>query len=94
MKEAPHERSGCGRFGRSPAPSEKNPGEEQVLVNLAVNARDAMPDGGRLSLETGNVRLGPSFFIQRRIEEASGNYVRIKVSDTGAGMTAEVIEQS
>ncbi len=53
-----------------------------------------MPDGGRLSLETGNVRLGPSFFIQRRIEEASGNYVRIKVSDTGAGMTAEVIEQS
>ncbi|MCF8053226.1 MAG: response regulator [Desulfobacterales bacterium] len=76
------------------SPIRADPGQiEQVLVNLAVNARDAMPDGGRLSLETGNVRLEPSFFTQRRIEEASGNYVRIKVSDTGAGMTAEVIEQ-
>ena len=58
-----------------------DPGQvEQVLVNLAVNARDAMPDGGRLVIRTANVLVTNSGDL------ASGRYVLIEVSDTGAGM--------
>jgi signal transduction histidine kinase len=54
---------------------------EQVLVNLAVNAGDAMPGGGRLLLETANVELGGV---------APGRYVRLTVTDTGVGIAAEI----
>jgi two-component system cell cycle sensor histidine kinase/response regulator CckA len=56
----------------------------QVLMNLAVNARDAMPDGGRLHIETRNVQLGAS----REMPEAvpPGNYIQLTVSDNGIGM--------
>jgi len=67
-----------------------DPGQaEQVLVNLAVNARDAMPRGGRLELQTSNVRLGKD----RGGEHPGikpGEYVMLTVSDTGVGMTPEV----
>jgi CheY-like chemotaxis protein len=66
---------------------------EQVLVNLAVNGRDAMPDGGRLEIATGAVHVDEASSRQHDGIEP-GRYVRLQVSDTGTGMTRDVAERA
>ena len=67
-----------------------DPGQfEQVLVNLAVNARDAMPEGGKLGFETANVRCDEEY-CRVHSQAKSGDYVRLSVSDSGQGMSEEV----
>jgi PAS domain S-box-containing protein len=60
---------------------------ESAILNLAINARDAMPDGGSLSIETANRRTG---FLNRRQGLEPGDYVVVAVTDTGTGMTEDV----
>jgi PAS domain S-box-containing protein len=71
-----------------------DPGQlEQVLVNLAVNARDAMRAGGSLLLQTSNVIVDEEY-VARRPDLTPGRHVRLRVSDTGSGMEPEVIERA
>ena len=66
---------------------------EQVLVNLAVNGRDAMPHGGSLVVETTNVMLDVEF-AGNHVGLSPGDYVRLTVSDSGVGMAPEVVERA
>jgi PAS domain S-box-containing protein len=69
-----------------------DPGQlEQIVMNLAVNARDAMPGGGKLTLETANVQAG-RHSCSKHADQHDQSFVLLRVSDTGCGMTEEVKE--
>ncbi len=68
-------------------PVKADPGQiEQVIVNLAVNARDAMPEGGHLTLRTRNHRLDEPYTGQGGVTVPAGDYVQLEVADSGVGM--------
>jgi nitrogen-specific signal transduction histidine kinase len=71
-------------------PVKADPGQvEQVLMNLAINARDAMPQGGRITMQTANVQISPD--QGRDLDLPAGYYVMLVVSDTGHGMDAATL---
>ncbi len=65
---------------------------ENAMLNLAINARDAMPDGGKLTIETKNVQIGEWLAAERDI--ASGDFVAIRMTDTGIGMSPDVVARA
>ncbi len=66
---------------------------EQVVTNLAINACEAMPDGGKLTIDTGNI-LADETYAASRPDLKAGRYVRLRVSDTGTGMSRETLAQA
>ena len=65
---------------------------ENVLVNLVINARDAMPEGGKLTVETANAHLDDTY-VRQFGDVAAGQYVLLSVTDTGVGMTNDLLQR-
>ena len=65
---------------------------ENAILNLAINARDAMPGGGRLTIETANVYLDEAY-VQRFGDVAAGQYVMLSVTDSGSGIPSDILEK-
>jgi PAS domain S-box-containing protein len=80
---------GAGLWATTADPSQI----EEAILNLAINARDAMPTGGRLTIETANVCLDDQYASQHA-DVTAGEYVLLAVSDSGAGMEPEVVERA
>ena len=75
-------------------PANTDPSQiEDALLNLALNARDAMPEGGTIAIETANVHLDAQS-AARYTEVSKGDYVTLTVTDTGIGMSTEVVERA
>ncbi len=73
---------------------EADPGQiEQVIMNLVINSRDAMLEGGKLTIETANVNLDETYFSVREMEGLPGSYVMLAVTDTGPGMDEETLSR-
>ncbi|WP_176592084.1 CHASE3 domain-containing protein [Sphingobium sp. EM0848] len=66
---------------------------EAAIINLCVNSRDAMPSGGRLTIETANAHLDDAY-VAVQDDVAAGQYVMVSVTDTGTGMPPEVVERA
>ncbi|MEX2409158.1 MAG: ATP-binding protein, partial [Rhodovibrionaceae bacterium] len=82
------------RFAEALNPAYADPGQlENAILNLAINARDAMPGGGKLILETANVEIDEDYAEQDQ-ELQPGDYVCIDITDTGEGMPPEVAEKA
>jgi PAS domain S-box-containing protein len=64
---------------------------ENAILNLAINARDAMPDGGRLIVETGNVQIDAAYARSQGGEVDAGDYVTVSVTDNGCGMPPQIV---
>lgn len=67
---------------------------ENAILNLAINARDSMPNGGRLTIETANIDLDAAYARAQGSDAKPGQYVAVSVTDTGVGMTPDVIERA
>ncbi len=80
------------RSGMWPAFADKGQ-VENALLNLAINARDAMPTGGKLTIETANVHLDEDY-AARNLEVVPGDYILVAVSDIGVGMSQETLERA
>ena len=66
---------------------------EAAIINLLLNARDAMPNGGRLTLETANMRIGDEYIDERFEDIEPGRYVMLAISDTGFGIAEDILDQ-
>lgn len=67
---------------------------ENAILNLAINARDAMPNGGRLTIETANTYLDEAYAAAQGGDIAAGQYVMLAITDSGSGMTKDVLERA
>ena len=72
-----------------------DPGEvDSALLNLALNARDAMASGGRITIDTANVSLDEDAAASLSCDARAGDYVRLRIRDTGTGMSPEVLQRA
>ncbi|MEP6067265.1 MAG: ATP-binding protein [Paracoccaceae bacterium] len=66
---------------------------DNAVINLLLNARDAMPDGGKITIETANMRIGPEYVQERHENIEPGRYVMLAISDTGQGIPDDIVDR-